>query len=203
MRRSPTNRASQSSSSGSSQRGPPTRRSADSGRGSFATLHGLPPTRRSGDTGRGTLSSDERATISSNGTARRAAATPPTRRSADSGVTFGSMDGSNAGAPQEQNSLATLGTTFSKFSVSGVLEGSTADTTLDSVLDQDKLNDTYAIAQELGVGVLEVYDAMTRGEERAAEALDREASRGYDPGDGEDSPPRSSMMRRARSSYTV
>ena len=85
----------------------------------------------------------------------------------------------------------------------GVLEGSTADTTLDSVLDQDKLNDTYAIAQELGVGVLEVYDAMTRGEERAAEALDREASRGYDPGDGEDPPPRSSMMRRARSSYTV
>jgi hypothetical protein len=119
MRRSPTNRASQSSSSGSSQRGPPTRRSADSGRGSFATL---PPTRRSGDTGRGTLSSDERATISSNGTARRAAATPPTRRSADSGVTFGSMDGSNAGGPQEQNSLATLGTTFSKFSVSGVLQ---------------------------------------------------------------------------------
>ena len=113
------------------------------------------------------------------------------------------MDGSSAGAPQEQHSLATLGTTFSKFSVSGVLEGSTADTTLDSVLDQDKLNDTYAIAQELGVGVLEVYDAMTRGEERAAEALDREASRGYDPGDGEDSPPRSSMMRRARSSYTV
>jgi len=65
---------------------------------------------------------------------------------------------------------------------SAQFDGSTS-TTLGSVLDPDELNDTYALAEELGVDVFDVYEAMQRGEERAFEALEAEARRNQ-AGDG-------------------
>ena len=59
------------------------------------------------------------------------------------------------------------------------------------MLDVDSLNDTYALASELGVDVFEVYEAMQRGEARAEDALNNEDSRNnsavHEDGDGHSS----------------
>ena len=72
-----------------------------------------------------------------------------------------------------------------------VVEQKTDDSTLASVLDVDSLNDTYALASELGVDVFEVYEAMQRGEARAEDALNNEDSRNnsavHEDGDGHSS----------------
>jgi len=119
------------------------------------------------------------------GAAFRAAQPPATQPSSGSSCSDRSprdpLEASNASArtPFSCPSLASI-VSFRSFR-SGMFDGSTS-TTLGSVLDPDELNDTYALAEELGVDVFDVYEAMQRGEERAVESLEAEARRNQ--GDG-------------------